>query len=60
MSHGEIRTPIAVKSLNSLDLEDGIDMVACPSPATKLHRKINDLRILPPSELLAKVAVANP
>jgi hypothetical protein len=40
MSHGQIRTSIAIKSLNSLALRLGIDVVAAPSPATS---KINTL-----------------
>jgi hypothetical protein len=34
MSHGQIRTFIAIKPLNLLLFEIEIDVVACPSPAT--------------------------
>jgi hypothetical protein len=34
MSHGQIRTPIAIKLLNSFDLIAKKDVVACPSLAT--------------------------
>src|ERR1700733_14849725 len=34
MSHGQIRTPVAIKLLISLHLKAGIDLVAAPSPAT--------------------------
>lgn len=34
MSHGQIRTPVAIKSLNSLALPFGTKVVAAPSLAT--------------------------
>ena len=34
MSHGQIRTPVAIKLLNLFDLVAKKDVVACPSPAT--------------------------
>jgi hypothetical protein len=34
MSHGQIRTPVAIKPLNSLALPFETKVVAAPSPAT--------------------------
>jgi hypothetical protein len=41
MSHGQIRTPVAIKLLNLFDLVAKKDVVACPSPATPLPAKSN-------------------
>jgi hypothetical protein len=38
MSHGQIRTPVAIKPLNLLSLAARIDVVAAPSPATSIIR----------------------
>jgi hypothetical protein len=35
MSHGQIRTPVAIKLLNSFDLAANKDVVACPSLSTR-------------------------
>jgi hypothetical protein len=43
MSHGQIRTPIAIKLLNSLDLAVRNDVVACPSLATTHEGAVNQL-----------------
>jgi hypothetical protein len=39
MSHGQIRTPVAIKLLNLLIFVAGIDVVAAPSLATTLSLK---------------------
>jgi hypothetical protein len=37
MSHGQIRTPVAIKLLNLFDLAAKKDVVAAPSPATSVR-----------------------
>jgi hypothetical protein len=43
MSHGQIRTPVAIKLLNLLIFTARIDVVAAPSPATKEIKHLADI-----------------
>ena len=54
MSHDQIRTPIAIKPLNLLDLAAINDVVAAPSPATKAYVRRRGALSAPVSDSIVK------
>jgi hypothetical protein len=59
MSHGQIRTPVAIKLLNLFDLTAKIDVVAAPSPATIFFFSEVRATLLPPQDRVPAATMVN-